>query len=98
MEGNDGLSRKEKLAIWRAQRTGTGPAAAGASAGAGGKGKSKAVDSSSIGSATGVLTERPSNCAENVVPGKKRASSYAKGERGRGAQRKPFQVRGLEVM
>lgn len=93
MEINDGLSRKEKLAMWRAQKAGT--AAPGASAGAGGKGKSKAVDSSS-GSGAGVLTQRASNNAGTGVPGKKRASSYvagSNGERGRGAQRKPFQVR-----
>lgn len=90
MESNDGLSRKEKLAIWRAQRAGTGPA------GAGGKGKGKAVDSG--GSGTGVLAERATNSAGNGVPGKKRAGSHvaaSKGERGRAPQRKPFQVSGV---
>eukprot|EP00752_Nemacystus_decipiens_P010283 g9163.t1 len=97
MENNDGLSRKEKLALWRAQRTGTGAtgAAAGPSAGGGEKGKGKAIDSSR-GSGTGVLAERASNSsAGKIVPGKKRAGSHvaaSKGERGRGAQRKPFQV------
>lgn len=96
MESNDhdGLSRKEKLAIWRAHKAG-----AGAGAGAGGKGTSKAVHSSG---SKGVLAERAGNSsisAGNGVPAKKRAASHgaaaavSKAERGRGAQRKPFQVR-----
>lgn len=91
MQSNFGLSRKEKLALWRAQKAGTG-AGAGAGAGAGEGGKSKAGDSS--GSGAGVLAERANNSAGNCVPGKKRAASHAsKGDRGRGLQRKPFQVK-----
>lgn len=84
----DGLSRKEKLALWRAAKqasqepAGAGGAAAagGAGARAGGKGKG----GKGKGVPGGVLAARPG-------AGNKRAASQVSNKEG--PKRKPFQVR-----